>query len=255
MSILLESLTQSGEDENNNLEKNVPNLDDSHFDDEMFSDESLLNKVKFWKILSIVSLICLTLSWAWFYYLTPFANENENEIIQVQANPTSDKVTKVLTEKIAQPNETKQTNKAKQTNKDKQVQSNSATQSVNEAEVDSYQPKKRLPLVEHQSDTLNQTKKINQAHQLTRLKQRDTAAKESIIEFESLSEKTISEMPEFEISSYAVSSNAKKSFVVLNGAFYGEGELISPNMTLIKISQDYIVVKYKGQLIRKKYSS
>lgn len=237
MSILLESLVQSDK-ENNDLEKNVPNVDDSHFDDDLFNDDELLKKISFWKFFSLGLLSLLVISWGWFYRAIP-------AVINSQTSSEKTVAVKVLTDKKNQSviklsnieNNKKQSNKAEQ---EKEITS---------LEKTTYQPKK----IQIKSE-MNSEFEMGDKTKTNTLEKTDNSSNNRIEEFESLSDELLSEMPELEISSYAVSSNAKKSFVVLNGAFYAEGEVISPNMTLIKITKENIVVNYKNRLIRKKYS-
>ena len=230
MSILLESLTQSDKKQQEELEKNIPNVDDSHFDDEMFNDDDLLKQIKFWKIISFGVMAILLASWAWFY-ISDFTNIK-----------TSLRTIMPL-EFIAKPE-----------NESKQIDTKIQLKPENQATT--YQPKKIITKTEPAFNNEFKKNRVIVPAKISENNQPKTLAKmasSEIIEFESLSDKMLSEIPELEISSYAVSSNAKKSFVVLNGSFYAEGEVISPNMTLVKITQENIIVNYKDQLIRKKY--
>lgn len=268
MSILLESLNQSQTEER----KSIPSVDDSHFDDEMMSDEWLLAKVKFWRHTSFVLCVLLLTSLAALFFVmnslpqqqsaASFSKDvgSENELGDTQA-PTL-----VAEEKRVESNLATKTN-------DEPKKTNSAKASADELSHQQgvikqvYKPTKKSIESNNQSQTsgiANQSKSDLSANESASQVSSNstgtvngadsgTATKEST-EFEGLSNSEKSELPALEISSYAVSSNPNKSFVVLNGSFYGPGETIAPYLTLVSINKEGIVVKYKGRLISKKYS-
>jgi len=225
MSILLESLKQSKKTSDND----VPSLDDSHFDDEMLGDEWLLKKVRFWKAISAILFAALLVSWFMIYI--DYSATRVLSDVQETHSKVDDKVTQMpLPEK------------------EKEATPAIEKKAANDQAV--YQPKR----IEKPINEIKQVKQVSENNSVTQKPQQQSTATNKIIEFEALPESTLSEMPDLEIASYAVSNNVKKSFVVLNGAFYGVGETIAPHLVLIAIKQEAIVVKYKGQLISKKYS-
>jgi len=219
MSILLESLNQSKKSPNNE----IPSLDDSHFDDDMLGDEWLLRKVMFWKVVSGLLLIALMASWILFYYFPKAVIElpevhsdtgNQDKLVRSQPQPEK----KIVVDAI-------------------------------EIERPMYQPKKiEKPVIDNTEETGEPVRIVKS------IDSNDLGKSNKVVEFESLPEPILREMPELEISSYAVSNNVKKSFVVLNGAFYGVGETIAPHLVLMSINKEGIVIKFKDQLISKKYS-
>ncbi len=240
MSILLESLNQSKDPADQNSDPDVPGINDSHFDDEMLSDEWILKKLAFWKIMSAILLVTLVASWIGFYIYSEQPSELKEKSIANENVPDSTEIIQTVVPKA----EPKSSIQEKQS-----VETQDATKPV-------YQPKKiTKSLVNDENETKENTQKKS-AIVLSSSEQVDNEAQnnDQPIEFESLSEAALSEMPELEISSYAVSSNPKKSFVVLNGGFYGIGETIAPNLVLLEINKDGIIIRYRNQLIKKKYS-
>ena len=243
MSILLESLKQS----KGNPDSDVPNIDDSHFDDEMLSDEWLLKKLKIWKMLTASLVIALILSWSYHYWSLPVEDltdlsvkQPEHRSVEVE-QPKSDIGSEYGALEIAAKSEPKTEQENFELREQYQPQKISPAEQFNLKEINSLEQKNGV--AEHQQQNAKE-KNVDNFNQ----------SGDQVIDFEALSEPEKAELPELNISSYAVSSNKEKSFVVLNGAFYGPGETIAPNLILSSIDKVGIVVKYRGKLIRKKYS-
>jgi len=271
MSILLESLNQSKEDNKGD----VPSVTDSHFDDEMLSDEWLLKKLKMWRIFSAYLLVFVIVSVSFFYY---YITTSENKISELSLqleqaminnkNLISNNSKAILTKEndnsqqseLVQPiEETNGKESSRADNRFTEIKKTAITTTESSSSPTiktQYQPQKQKA-----NDSINSTNinDISNSKSSTDRQSKFSDSGQSIspdkpTEFESLSEIEKSELPDLEISSYAVSSNPQKSFVVLNGAFYGQGEVIAPNLELISINKEGIVIRYKGRFIRKKYS-
>ena len=250
MSILLESLKQPKTPD----EGDVPSLADSHFDDEMLSDEWLLEKIKFWRLVAIGLLILVAISSSFYLY---YFLSTENKIVQLQAeleliNTSKEAVkqTSVVSEKdneASKLNEQDLTEKVNSSSVSNSIDSNSSVSNISVSNnKQKYQPTKQKLITEKTASP------VAPVQEKVHLKNVNLSSKP--VEFESLSEQEKAEIPDLEINSYAVSSNEKKSFVVLNGSFYGQGETIAPYLVLVTIDKEGIVIRHKNKLIRKKYS-
>ncbi len=248
MSILLESLNQTKHSHDALSGNSVPSVNDTHFDDEMLSDEWLFKKIFFWKIISGLLLVVLLGSWVGFYFYSGnskdkvdsqfFKLEQQNKMIAAKKLPDNMLETKLPSQKGIN-------HKPQQVTDNKQADA-IATDETSAPIKEKYQPKKIKPSNKPNGFEKAIAKPLvtqNASHQATQ-----------VVEFESLSDAEKQELPELEISSYAVSSNTKKSFVVLNGAFYAQGETITPHLVLVSIEKEGILMRYKGRLISKKYS-
>lgn len=242
MSILLESLNQDNQSSNKNQSSEVPGVGDSHYDDEMFSDEWLLEKLKFWKIISGILVTALIISWVGFY-----SYSSRNIDIEVDSIVVSKDI--LLQEKQTVIDESKVMAFPVSKSQQAEIGQIENEQTENEQTKARYQPKK-IEKVVSSTPSQSQSKKKS-AFKNTTKKIMDS--NKPPVEFESLSESEKTEFPELDISSYALSSNVDKSFVVLNGVFYGQGETIAPHLILVSIDKSGILIRYKGQLIRKKY--
>ncbi|MBV1907875.1 MAG: general secretion pathway protein GspB [Kangiellaceae bacterium] len=251
MSILLESLNQSSKAG----EQGVPNLADNHFDDEILSDEWQLKKVKFWKMVSFFLVTVLIVIVFFFYQVVTQLSDQSVLILNLQ-NQTMN--VRALTDI----NSGEQQVPAEPVNDtDIKPESNMKVEKLEANTIGSVaatnQPEKTLKRKYTPAKvTVNNREQSVQTVSTPQVKSMDSIGSDmgaAITEFESLSVAEKQQMPELEISSYAVSSNSKKSFVVLNGAFYAQGEIIAPNLVLVSIEKESIVVQYYQQLIRKKY--
>ncbi len=257
MSILLESLRQTSDNKGNE----IPGVGDSHFDDEMLSDEWLLAKLRTWKLIcALLALALLVTSIGWFMSAT----QTKSRSSEIQLPSVSEQSTKAR-ELPAKPSQNQLPSKQPASQKEfgaLEIKSSVEQQSKSQPVKQKYIPKKveqpvrssstkNTGLANNSPSQSSTPAKSNSVVQTS--KPIGSAATDSVIDYESLSSQQQSDMPELEISSYAVSSNSKKSFVVLNGAFYGQGETIAPNLVLVSIEKESIVVRYFDQLIRKKY--
>ncbi len=266
MSILLESLKQSTD----NKDKDVPGVGDSHFDDEMLSDEWLLAKLRMWKLISALLLVALIVTTTgWIMSRTESHHFTNNADLQAQQQSETNLVADTATQKssaestVTNRSQEQQTLPATQASAIEQVAEDNSEQRKTSPVKQKYIPQKRAqPVVTTPQESSSSSKPASQIPQnkpatnpqaQARQNVGATGATGDIVDYESLSIQQQNEMPELEISSYAVSSNQSKSFVVLNGAFYGQGETIAPNLVLVRIEKESIVVRYFDQLIRKKY--
>ena len=249
MSILLESLNQFTDHSPN---KGVPSVDDSHFDDEMLSDEWVLKKLFYWKIVSAILLVALLASWTSFYFYSPsFKNKLNHPISKLEEQAPVSETQKqqdntIDNEKVAKPEKEISSEHVVAEKLIETAEVANAPQRTLDQLKQKYQPKK----IEKSIGNAPVEKSIVK----NKLQQKDLSQNGQVTEFDSLTEAERQELPELEISSYAVSSNPDKSFVVLNGSFYGQGEAIAPHLVLISIDKEGILVRYKGRLISKKYS-
>jgi len=235
MSILLESLKQSKTPD----EGDVPSVADSHFDDEMLSDEWLLKKIRFWRLVAIALLIFVVTSSTFYIY---YVLSTKDKIDQLQSEM----------ELISRPElETKKTSTVGE-KKEEATQISTQASSEKEQQITASNAKQKYKPTKQK---IIREKKVSSSSPVQEsISSKSLVPSSKPIEFESLSEQERSEIPDLEINSYAVSSNANKSFVVLNGSFYGQGEIIAPHLVLVSIDKEGIVIKYKNKLIRKKYS-
>ena len=242
MSILLESLKQSKKQEDND----IPSLSDSHFDDEMLSDEWLLDRVKLWKTaaFSLLSLLLLVLIAGYVYWpkvktlpavILPSLAINETNVSSNADSifsTTSDTGESDLSAPVIM------------------AAGNLISSDPKEQKIAKYQPK----IVERPFESQDHKEFSTQKNQANKQATISTGVQSNItVSFESLNAQEKREFPELAINSYAVSSNPAKSFVVLNDAFYSEGETIAPHLKLVLIDDDGIVVSYKNRLVRKKH--
>jgi len=240
MSILLESLKQSEKPEDND----IPSLSDSHFNDEMLSDEWLLTRVKFWKIaaLSLLSLLLLVLIAGYIYW--PKMKTLPTVILPSVATTKSDSSSSNSHAEVDKAAEIELSARAKMAEK------SPLNNDSKEQQITKYRPK----IVKSQSEPIISNRLAAQKYQVNKQATIPVSIQNKIpVSFESLNAQEKREFPELAINSYAVSSNPAKSFVVLNGAFYGEGETIAPHLKLVIIDDDGIVVSYRNRLIRKKH--
>ncbi len=255
MSILLESLNQAKTQD----ETHVPTIADSHFDDEMLSDEWLLSRVKFWKMTAIALATVLFLVLVTAYLLWPnFSGDTEYSVKQTIS------IEKTTTPKIVKSQEptevqidlkTETLSKVEEVLTDSQLKSNlNVTANRGSSETSRNPREKYQPKIIKQETTSravqNRVKYISSPNQ----GQTELAITDTPVNFESLSVEEQQRFPELKINSYAVSSNPSKSFVVLNDIFYAQGETIAPHLVLVAIDNNSIILNYKNKLIRKKYA-
>ncbi len=212
MSILLESLEQK----DNQSDNQVPNLGDSHFDDEMLSDEWLLEKVKFWQRLAIGLMLALAVSWVYF-----IASDNK----ATQATKTAEMIT---------PQPVKEASKETQATEPATGDSSRET-TATQAKKSQYKPKKIAVKKPKAPDARKPLSDQKQAASMS-----PTTSNEN------------QELPPIEINSYAISDNPSKSVVVINGKFYGVGDNVA-GARLIEINKEGISLEFNGQLILVKY--
>ena len=232
MSILLDSLKSKKDQE----EIIVPSVHDSHFDDEMLNDDALSESVRIWKLVSILLLVSLITSWIYFYLSTSEKPPSKsNSLLKIEN--FEKKLVVDNSEDISNIPVTEITNQYKpQKRKIKNnvvTESNSIKKNTGEDVISS--PVKK-------NSTIS---KINYAS--------DQYSQKDVIYYEELTTDILVALPSLEISSYAISSNAKKSFIVLNNSFYGVGETIAPNLQLLSIDKQSVLFQYKDLYIRKKY--
>ncbi|MDQ7048672.1 MAG: general secretion pathway protein GspB [Enterobacterales bacterium] len=228
MSILLESLEQKG----NLADDGIPNLGDSHFDDEMLSDEWLLEKIKLWQ--QIASALAFLLLISWGYFFLSLASVDKQLDLKVISNSepklpvNASQKSNLQTRELADPAD--QLSKQNQLPKSQQAGANKV----------SYKPQKI-------------SKNAVSPESNNRLKNNQRGNKKSKLESTKLISLDSAGLPEINISSYAISDNVKKSVVVINGQFYSQGEFVMPGVKLIAIKKEGILLEHNGQLELKKY--
>ncbi len=198
----------------------------------MLSDEWLLEKLKLWQQIAFSLIFLLLLSWGYFF-LAP-KDEEKQPVSKMTTNIGSKLLVNVnqdIKEQSKQP-----TSPINQLNKHKQLPK-SKTAAVNKV---SYKPQKisdnEAPKNSNNRTSVKQLGKENSKADTAQVVGLDSAG-----------------FPEINISSYAISDNAKKSVVVINGRFYSQGEFVMPEVKLIAIKKEGILLEYKGQLELKKY--
>jgi len=255
VSILLDSLKQKQDDER----IVVPTVHDSHFDDEMLNDDELIKSNRLWKLISIFLFIALSISWIYFYLDVSRNNETPTNI---STQLTESKSVNQQSYKLSKPNIKEVTdvevNSLEVNQKPAQLINDESSDGINKSKNNQYKPQKRV-VAEDSSTPTNysmvktvQKKEPSQSDSNNDLSN-DFSSSEDVIFYEELSTELLMELPNLEIGSYAVSSNSKKSFIVLNGSFYGVGETIAPNLSLLSIDKKSALFKYKSHLIKKKY--
>lgn len=242
MSILLESLNKEPSSQTNQ----VPDIHDSHFDDDMLGDEWLLRRVKIWQVVSLSLVVLLVISGFVFY----------NKISQE----------KLLSEKLtAENSELKsQLDKALQTSESVAIQENVeisppvvqentspikqnlSAEDVTASSKQQYIPKKR-EVVEAPIKTVS--KNISDKPATPEIKSNNTS-QGSVLTKEELSEDLREQFPNIQINSFVVADNPQDSFVILDGSFYKVNQVIAPDLILREISKEYILVEFHTQLVK-----
>jgi len=230
MSILLESLQQK----DNQADASVPNLGDSHYDDDMLSDEWLLAKVKHWQQISLLLVLVLATSWSYFL-LSEKVPENSQS--KIEKTISSD----INHNHSNQNKASKLDSQADLTTENPPATEKKSSQSkALELNRVNYKPQK----IESNPTAIKQQNSAQQKLQV--------AVKHSLSESKIAANQT-DELPELKISSYAISSNPKKSVVVINGRFYSQGDTIAPTVKLIAIKKDGILIEQNSMLELIKY--
>ena len=255
MSILLDSLKQKKDDEG----MTIPSVHDSHFDDEMLNDDALIKSNQLWKLTSILLFIILSFSWIYFYL---GISRNSESSTNINFRLTEDKPIIEQPRNLAKRN----TSETTETNLNKEYISRTSSVLVNNKSNDGndnsrrnqYQPQKRKIFEGNVSRVSFSKQNIVQKNEPSRpFSNSDFAnslySSKNAISYDELSTELLIELPNLKIDSYAVSSNPKKSFIVLNGSFYGVGETIAPNLKILSIDEKNVLFKYKSQLIKKNY--
>ncbi|MFT6732599.1 MAG: hypothetical protein ACJAS9_000781 [Polaribacter sp.] len=239
MSILLDSLQQKKDKDG----KLVPSVHDSHFDDEMLNDDELIISNRFWKLVSALLFVALFISWS-YLYLEHFKNSEYDASLY-------EKSLKIPLTNTPIPKKLKQNKDQNESNIDNPILPNKINppENKNDIKTSQYKPKKR-DAVEVNSIKFESEKTDSESIE-SNLK--NNGSDTDAIYYEELSTEVLMSLPNLEIDSYAVSSNPKKSFIFLNGSFYGVGEKISPKLKLISINKENALFKYREQLIKKKY--
>ncbi|MGB0495102.1 MAG: general secretion pathway protein GspB [Kangiellaceae bacterium] len=239
MSILLDSLKQP----KNKEAINVPSVHDSHFDDDMLNDDKLIKSKRFWKIMSFLLLLALIVSWTYVFFAFSKTTPLETSISK------SEKVERDKVETFQQEN-SENNNEAIENNQNKIVEEKSIQVERNKQ----YAPQKRESVksaVTSQQIVFSTPKQEKENENNVPPK---TAAKANdAVYYEELPTEILMELPSLDISSYAVSSNTKKSFIVLNGSFFGIGDVVAANLQLLSIDKQDALFQYKNTLFRKKY--
>ncbi|PHS16888.1 MAG: hypothetical protein COA86_11555 [Kangiella sp.] len=260
MSILLDSLKQNKDDEG----IAVPSVHDSHFDDDMLNDDDLIRSNQLWKLISILLLIVLSISWIYFYLNIPRISDSLIKLSSklIEEKPTKEQVKKLTKQSVAETSEANK-NKVGIIKPSAVLANNKSNDDNDNLRNNQYQPKKRENLsdsfsrVNTSKENISNTNSIQKNEASQSISYIDFSNKpyssEDAIFYEELSTELLMNLPNLDIDSYAVSSNPKKSFIVLNGSFYGEGETIAPNLKLLSIDKKNVLFKYKNQLIKKNY--
>jgi hypothetical protein len=232
MSILLESLNQQEQPE---ASSNLPNLQSSHFDDDMLNDDDVYRQLKWWKVAAISSMLLLGGSWlTWLVFDKPQAARSDMQLISLQ-NQTKQAVSK----KLLSPIESEPTESA--LSEKNQPLTEQAKTNVDSSQSDVitsvYKPQKR-------SNTLTYQKPGQQASS------NKSVGNKAAIFPSQLSAELKDKFPEMAINSYVIADKVEDSFVILDGSIYAVNQLISANLTLREINSDGIVVEFYSQRIK-----
>jgi hypothetical protein len=226
VSILLESLNQQVE---GSTKRELPNIHSSHFDDEMLGDEGLYKQLKLWKMTALLLLFLIVVSWT--YFLTQTISQPS----KVVGSPKMEKKwvkNKKITDLSQQAVETSIENKA------------GVDGPKVEAEIDTkglYKPQKRKVEKEPSATFLKNRNQVQSSNEIP---------KGPPIEIAELPEELKSNFPQIEVNSYVIANKEEDSFVILGGLFYKNNQVITPNLTLRKITSEHMVVEFHSYLVK-----
>ena len=251
MSILLESLNKEAPSQ----DAQVPNMHESHFDDDMLGDEWLLRRVKLWQFIAIVAIIGVAISWIGFYHhldkVQSLSNklETENSELKSQLNKALQTASTLAAKaNLNQAPVNASQNVATASPVNTPVASEQATPAADAESVNKqqYVPKKRQPVkrpkpVAVDSGTSKETTPATVAN---------NTSQGGAVSKEELSADLYAQFPNIEINSFVVADNPKDSFVILDGSFYKENQVIAPDLILREISKEYILVEFHTQLVK-----
>ncbi len=237
----------------------VPSVHDSHFDDEMLNDNELIKSNQFWKLTSVFLFITLSISWIYFYL---DISKNTEITTNISARLTESKSANEQSNKLSKLNKKEVTDveasHIELNRKPAQLVNDESSDGGDKSRNNQYQPQKRI-VAEDSFARINYGTKNTAQQNKSKLSNGNnnfsnkSYSSEDAIFYEELSTALLLDLPNLEIDSYAISSNPKKSFIVLNGSFYSEGETISANLKLLSIDKKNALFKYKNQLIKKNY--
>ncbi|WP_196139523.1 general secretion pathway protein GspB [Aliikangiella sp. G2MR2-5] len=255
MSILLESLDKNNRQDHDEL----PQLQATHFDDDMLGDDWLVARLNRWKFVAVACIALLILSWSFFTYQwlqhndqgaydssLQLAKENEVLVAKKSTNESALSNIQALPEdKASQSNE-------RQPSED--VKDLVAIDSAEQADkMQVYKPQKRQSKVETKTTQVN--KNQTQADQISKGTSSELPVKQSTasrpkVFREELPPELKASFPEINIGSYVVADDPEKSFVILDGSFYKINQVIAPQMILREIGQKEIVVEFHQYMVK-----
>lgn len=254
MSILLDSLSQQNKtNENaegfNTQNPAVPNLDVSHFDDEMLGDEWIIKRANQWKLVALMTIGLLVLSWGYFlYYEKTDDNQNKSEASSSSVSPSVIKPesTKILGNQEVVKSTLKQ-NKIESLQKNNFVKNqNDSVESfsmVSQIKKQQYKPEKRIVTASNKSDSNKENELSTKAIKVTKIT-------EPAVFLEELSLQEQEDFPEIKIDSYIISDKPQESFVILDNKFYKMNQLISTDLILREITKENILLEYQSKLVK-----
>lgn len=234
MSILLESLDEQPTKKNGD----VPNIHESHFNDELLGDEWLLQRIKKWKIISAILFTMLILNWLAMagYFIYFFQKEISLPVVE-QKNATDIQVLPITSNANSLINKNKLS--IEQTNLDNTVNNQKLIK-------EEYTPQKRNIV---NTSEKKENDKVNKNNQVTK-PAKNSENKTAVLSVDDLPQDLKSKFPVLKIDSYVVADKKEESFVILDGSFYSINQVISPNLILREIDKDKIIVEFHSQRVK-----
>lgn len=242
MSILLESLNKEPSSQTNQ----VPDIHDSHFDDDMLGDEWLLRRVKIWQIVSLILVALLVISGFVFYnkisqekLLSEKLMAENSELKSQLDEALQPSVSTTVQEKVEVSPPVVQENTST-------IEKTLSTENETPSAKQQYIPKKR-EVVEAPVKTVS---KNTSDRPVTAETKSNNTSQGSVLTKEELSEDLREQFPNIQINSFVVADNPQDSFVILDGSFYKVNQVIAPDLILREISKEYILVEFHTQLVK-----
>lgn len=242
LSILLESLSQQNKDSNLHSHQ-VPDVSDSHFDEQVFDDSGLYRRVRLWRLSAITLLLLLLASWSYFVLKLDKAEVGRSEVNKVIGKVVNDEAINITAEVSEQPAKTTPPRRVYKPQK-RQLEAGAQIQHNNVQDNPEIKQDVQFDAAKTSAATQN-----NQLVPVAADSPQVKAPGAAILK-EQLSADLQSQFPQIEIDSYVVADSAEKSFVILDGAFYKVNQVIAPDLILRDISRTHLVVEFHSQLVK-----